>query len=300
MKLGDQSIESYFRKIKLIITIFTSLDSRVNDEDVVHYALERLLEKYDQVCGFMHHKDIFLDLKTACSMLITKEIHLKNKSHTLPVDSSSPMLLMADSGNSRRSSTSQVKSWRPCFHFAKGMCRFGDGCRFVPDANAKNNINYGVDIKSSSIDDLLIALFTFSSGLIGSIYLLCYLGPSPSKSSDYVTGPTGPPGYTLYLFHYIVGSTGPIRAHNSDTWVSGPTDPPGQATTLPHAFTAGTLHDPDTGSWNMDTSVSSHLNASVANLNDVFNTCIYSSVAVGDGHSIPVTNTGHSILPTLF
>ncbi|GJT58366.1 ribonuclease H-like domain-containing protein [Tanacetum coccineum] len=40
-----------------------------------------------------------------------------------------------------------------------------------------------------------------------------------------------------------------------------------QATVLSHAFTAGTLHDPTT-------------------------------VSVGDGHSIPVTNTGHSILPT--
>ena len=34
------------------------------------------------------------------------------------------------------------------------------------------------------------------------------------------------------------------------------------------------------------------------NLNDVFNLCIYPSVAVGDGHSIPVINSGHSILPT--
>ncbi|GKF16247.1 hypothetical protein Tco_0061165, partial [Tanacetum coccineum] len=29
-------------------------------------------------------------------------------------------------------------------------------------------------------------------------------------------------------------------------------------------------------------------------------TCMYPSISVGDGHSIPVTNTGHSILPTPF
>ncbi|GKF82200.1 hypothetical protein Tco_0243856, partial [Tanacetum coccineum] len=29
-----------------------------------------------------------------------------------------------------------------------------------------------------------------------------------------------------------------------------------------------------------------------------FNTCIYLTILVGNGHSIPVTNTGHSILPT--
>ncbi|GJS59190.1 ribonuclease H-like domain-containing protein [Tanacetum coccineum] len=78
----------------------------------------------------------------------------------------------------------------------------------------------------------------------------------------------------------------------------GPTVNPGQETTLPHAFTVGTLHDPAPGACNMDTGASSHLNNSVTSLSDVFNTCIYPSVSVGDGHSISVTNTGHSILPT--
>ncbi|GJX92932.1 ribonuclease H-like domain-containing protein, partial [Tanacetum coccineum] len=73
-----------------------------------------------------------------------------------------------------------------------------------------------------------------------------------------------------------------------------------QETTLHHAFVAGSLHDPVTGAWNMDTGASSTLNASVTNLNDVFNTCIYLSISLGDGHSILVTNTGHSILPTPF
>ncbi|GKE60548.1 hypothetical protein Tco_1510915, partial [Tanacetum coccineum] len=57
--------------------------------------------------------------------------------------------------------------------------------------------------------------------------------------------------------------------------------------------TAATLHDLAFGAWNMDTSASSHLNNSVTSLSDVFNTCIYPSVSVGNGHSIPVTNTGH-------
>nr|GEX57404.1 ribonuclease H-like domain-containing protein [Tanacetum cinerariifolium] len=48
----------------------------------------------------------------------------------------------------------------------------------------------------------------------------------------------------------------------------------------------------------MDTGVSSHVNDSVTSLSDVFNTCIYPSVSVGDGHTIPVTNTRHSILLT--
>nr|GEU60066.1 ribonuclease H-like domain-containing protein [Tanacetum cinerariifolium] len=91
-------------------------------------------------------------------------------------------------------------------------------------------------------------------------------------------------------------------AHTGSTHVSlgsmGPTAAPGQETTLPHAFTAGTLHDPATGAWNMNTSASSHLNNLVTSLSTVFNSCMYPSVSVGDGHSIPVTNTGHGNLPT--
>ncbi|GJY24840.1 hypothetical protein Tco_0398498 [Tanacetum coccineum] len=49
---------------------------------------------------------------------------------------------------------------------------------------------------------------------------------------------------------------------------------------------------------NMDTGASSHLNSSATNLSNVFNSCIYPSVFVGDGKSIPVTNTGHSTLTT--
>ncbi|GKB38996.1 ribonuclease H-like domain-containing protein [Tanacetum coccineum] len=66
----------------------------------------------------------------------------------------------------------------------------------------------------------------------------------------------------------------------------------------PHAFAAGTLHDPTTDAWNMDTGASSHLNNSVTSLSTNFNSCMYPSVSVGDGYSIPVTNTGHCILPT--
>ncbi|GJV72054.1 ribonuclease H-like domain-containing protein [Tanacetum coccineum] len=69
--------------------------------------------------------------------------------------------------------------------------------------------------------------------------------------------------------------------------------------TLAHmAFTTGTLRDPASGAWNFDTGASSHLNNSVNSLSENFNTCMYPSVSVGDGHSIPVTNMGHSILPT--
>ncbi|GJS83644.1 ribonuclease H-like domain-containing protein [Tanacetum coccineum] len=85
-------------------------------------------------------------------------------------------------------------------------------------------------------------------------------------------------------------TTGPIGSGSTNT---------GHATLLPQAFTVETLHDPNIGAWNMDTGASSHLNNSINSLSTVFNSCLYPSIAVGDGHSILVTNTGHSILPTL-
>ncbi|GKB82765.1 ribonuclease H-like domain-containing protein [Tanacetum coccineum] len=72
--------------------------------------------------------------------------------------------------------------------------------------------------------------------------------------------------------------------------------PSGHDTILPNAFNAMTLQDPATGNWNMDTGASSHLNDSVTTLSDVLNMCIYPYVLIGD--SIPITNMGHSILPT--
>ncbi|GJU13533.1 ribonuclease H-like domain-containing protein [Tanacetum coccineum] len=59
-----------------------------------------------------------------------------------------------------------------------------------------------------------------------------------------------------------------------------------------------TTANPDL-TWNMDTGASSHLNSYTSNLNTVYNKCLYPSVCVGDGKSIPVTNTGHNMLPTL-
>ncbi|GKB66283.1 ribonuclease H-like domain-containing protein [Tanacetum coccineum] len=55
--------------------------------------------------------------------------------------------------------------------------------------------------------------------------------------------------------------------------------------------------DPVPGNWNMNTGVNSHLNDFVHSLSDVLNMCIYSFVSDGDGYSILVTNSGHSVLP---
>ncbi|GJR04433.1 hypothetical protein Tco_0527417 [Tanacetum coccineum] len=49
-----------------------------------------------------------------------------------------------------------------------------------------------------------------------------------------------------------------------------PVDALGQATSLPHAFTTKTPHNP--GAWNMEKGASPHLNSPITSLNTVFNT----------------------------
>nr|GEW70745.1 ribonuclease H-like domain-containing protein [Tanacetum cinerariifolium] len=68
-----------------------------------------------------------------------------------------------------------------------------------------------------------------------------------------------------------------------------------QPTALPSAFITMLLQDP---TWNMDTGANSHLNSNACNLSTLFNKRLFSSIHVGDGNSVPVTNTGHSIFPS--
>ncbi|GJV91119.1 hypothetical protein Tco_1538932 [Tanacetum coccineum] len=113
--------------------------------------------------------------------------------------------------------------------------------------------------------------------------------------------PTAPYNYNMMPAQSNVTPTGPPSQPTSITVQTGNvglTAMSGQATTIPHAFTTETLRDFSNGAWNMDTCASSHLNSSVNSLCENFNTCMYLSISVGDGHSIPVTNTGHGIFPT--
>ncbi|GJR75490.1 ribonuclease H-like domain-containing protein [Tanacetum coccineum] len=305
----------------------------VNDEDVVHYALEGLLDKYDQVCGFIHHKDTFPDLKTARLMLITEEMRLKSKSLALPVDSfsSSHMVLLAELGS----------------------CRFGNGCKFVHDHNAKNGDTRGSKLIDNTMDDLLVKLLrklgvsnsssntgkTNTSNLASHPVVATPVSPPVAFHTNNPTGPVHypptaqpynpvppftpympahtilissiPPGFYYSLAHpyflaqqYPVAqptpypAIGPAQQATSNpaspiqpTTQSGSTSISGQATTLPHAFTDGTLHDPTIGAWNMDTGASSHLNNSVHSLSTVFNSCIM-------GDLYPVTTP--SLIPHAF
>ncbi|GJV54690.1 RNA-directed DNA polymerase, eukaryota [Tanacetum coccineum] len=67
---------------------------------------------------------------------------------------------------------------------------------------------------------------------------------------------------------------------------TGPTVTSDQATTLPHAFTAGTLHDPATGAWNMNTGLES-VRYGVSN---VLDTAYWGFLGVGTTHGYAVSS----------
>ncbi|GKC79145.1 ribonuclease H-like domain-containing protein [Tanacetum coccineum] len=66
--------------------------------------------------------------------LTTTEMRLKSRAQATYIDytSSSPMVLLANSGiNTWRSTPSTKKANKPCFNFNKGLCQFGDYCKFL-------------------------------------------------------------------------------------------------------------------------------------------------------------------------
>ncbi|GJV63442.1 ribonuclease H-like domain-containing protein [Tanacetum coccineum] len=225
-------------------TLQESLGSPVTSEDVVTFALEGLPDKFDQVCGIMHHHDTFPDLKTTRSMLTTEEIRLKSKSLSLPVDSwsSSPLVLMVESGTNRLPSNPQVKSLRPCYNFAKRSCRFGNDCKSVHDTNAKPANTNVSQISSNNTDEFLVKLLD-RLGLTNTT--------NTSTSVGLINMPTIIP--TVPVANPNAQTVAPLAQPATQPEFTGSTITSGQETTLPHAFTAGKLHDPTTGAWNMDT-----------------------------------------------
>nr|GEY85628.1 reverse transcriptase domain-containing protein [Tanacetum cinerariifolium] len=175
-------------------------------------------------------------------------------------------------------------------------------CRFVHDVNVKSNAQSNVETKGPTTEEVLVKRL----GLLG-VY-------SQTETNNGAT--TGSHSHvTLHATHQIHYSSaqqqlGPSQVCGSTQLTpsqAGPTtvqqavphvDTSGHATMFPYAFTTGTFHDPASGAWNLDTCASSHLNNSFNSLSENFNTCMYPSVSVGNGHSLPVTNMGHSILPT--
>nr|GEW01429.1 ribonuclease H-like domain-containing protein [Tanacetum cinerariifolium] len=98
---GDLSTDAYFHKIESIATILASLGSPISKDDIVNISLDGSRDNYAHVSDIIIHREPFPDLKTVRYMLTTTEMRLKSKAQATTLDSSfsSPMVLLANSGN---------------------------------------------------------------------------------------------------------------------------------------------------------------------------------------------------------
>ncbi|GJU82591.1 ribonuclease H-like domain-containing protein [Tanacetum coccineum] len=124
-----------------------------------------------------------------------------------------------------------------------------------------------------------------SAGILGpSPHATRQATPStqPTFTSATAFGPTGLPILTGFCY----APFGPRVEYGPEVMY----------TTLPLAFSTMNLQEGGDAGWYMDTGATSHLASDSGKLTTVFNKSIIQSILVGDGSSIPVTNSDHSTL----
>ncbi|GJY43537.1 ribonuclease H-like domain-containing protein [Tanacetum coccineum] len=218
----------------------------------------------------------------------------------------SPTILMAESPSNKKGNTSgsskSVNNLQLCNHFSRGSCKFGDRCRYVHDArNRAGSTTRNTNPRHTAINPHPWNAYLSAQRMPHprphqpTAFVTPYsYNQSPTHSMSTHQQPAAPHQAQAYTAQHLLqpGQTIPQAA---SLGLLGPTPATfsSQPTSLPSAFSTMTLQDP---TWNMDTGATSHLNSSTRNLSSIFNTRLYSSIHVGDGNSIPVTNTGHSII----
>ncbi|GJX25893.1 ribonuclease H-like domain-containing protein [Tanacetum coccineum] len=125
-----------------------------------------------------------------------------------------------------------------------------------------------------------------SANMVNSVVYHTHASPLPNFVAGLPGLNAGPVGYSSPSLVYHTTQVHPVYYGSAPPGFSYPTAEP------------NFYMDPTIGACNMDTCAGYHFNDSVTSLSDIFNMYIYPSILVGDGHSIPVTNTGRSILPT--
>ncbi|GJW78892.1 ribonuclease H-like domain-containing protein [Tanacetum coccineum] len=236
IKLGDLSMESYFCKTESVVTILTSLDAHVNNEDVIHYALEGLPATYDQVCCYMHYKDTFLDLKTA-------HVNYRRDAVEVQVSISTCGFIVRFSYGAYGRFSSKITGNQTDELLSKLLNKLGvhdtandTGC------NKNNNI---VPIVPSSIVSGPTIPSAYHTGLVNPIVYPHVAQQLPGLVVPYAQQPTLPLTNPT-VQQTVTGPPGPIlNSAISQGYL-------GQETQFPNAFMAGTLHDPTTGMCNMD------------------------------------------------
>ncbi|GJZ44585.1 ribonuclease H-like domain-containing protein [Tanacetum coccineum] len=312
LELGTLSIAEYFKRIKVVSDLLSNIESPVDDKNLVMYAVNGLGDKYDHVASIIRHSKNPLTLLETRSMLLLEESRLNRKQgrgQARDTPSSSTVLMASGSGNSNKGATNK----EICKKFQRGHCRFGDRCKYVHHRvshsgklsqwNAQNRPHMQQEFRGSQVPLRATGTrpqwagnYTYTSG--GNYTFTPGPSPTPGPTGSILGPAPQPPVHSAY------GPTGPRPGASHGYWEYGPSGNVyvDQPTTIPHAFNATTLryadNNEDSG-WYMDTGATSHLSSDAGNLTTIFNKRINTSIVVGNGATIPVTNSGHSILPSL-
>nr|GEV51536.1 ribonuclease H-like domain-containing protein [Tanacetum cinerariifolium] len=263
LELGTLSIAEYFKRIKVVSDLLSNIKSPVDEKNLVMYAVNGLGDKYDHVASIIRHSKNSLTLLETRSMLPLEEFSDRCKYvHHRASHSGKPSHWTAQN----RPHMQQVFRG---LHVP--LCATG------PRPQWAGNYTYKLGGNYTSSPGPYPTL-----GPTGSI-----LGPAPQPPIHSTYGPIGPrPGATHGYWEY--GPSGNVYVD--------------QPTAIPHAFNATTLRYADNNKdsrWYMDTGATSHLSSDAGNLTTIFNNRINTFIVVGNGATILVTNSGHSILPSI-
>ncbi|GJT71770.1 ribonuclease H-like domain-containing protein [Tanacetum coccineum] len=201
-------------------------------------------------------------------------------------------------------------------HFNRGSCKFEDRCKFIHDHRNLAGLS-SQRIASSGIVPSTVGNW---SPLFATLHVRpaptkinippAHYQPSPNGNVTPIVYYEGPRSYptqqpvaffqqpqpTQYQQYVYVAQQEPV--HHGKPGLLGPAPAiyPSQPTSSPSAYSIMTVQDP---TWNMDICATSHLISNARNLSTIFNKRLFPSIHVGDSNSIPVTNTRHSIIPSI-
>ncbi|GJU58200.1 ribonuclease H-like domain-containing protein [Tanacetum coccineum] len=309
IKIGKMTVNEYCTKIKSMANRLKNLDYQISEKNLVIYAVNGLDSHFATLVEIIRHREPLPTFETVRNMLLLKVSSFDDQAEASTMfesSSSSPTILMATSDPDNKGKSQNLPQL--CHHFNKGTCRFGDRCKFIHDNRNRMGLNTTSRTNNNSYTRNN-APSVAAWGQNRPSYNRTAHQPAPTRTTHPQNTQAAPPILyqaqpqpVIYQAQKLVyqvqqpdGSNGQTTSNNQGILRAGPALYPFQPTSLPSAFSTMSLQDP---TWNMDTGATSHLNSNARNLSTLFNKRLFSSIHVGDGNSIPVTNTGHSIIPS--
>ncbi|GJZ47866.1 hybrid signal transduction histidine kinase M [Tanacetum coccineum] len=136
LEIGSLTISEYFKKIKVISYLLSNIDSSVSEKNLLMYAANGLIDKYEHVASIISHTKTPLILLEARFMLLLEESGLTRKQgRDNAGDTPSSLLVLLASGSSANKDRPNKEL---CHNFQHGFCRFVDRCKFIHSRGSHN------------------------------------------------------------------------------------------------------------------------------------------------------------------